>query len=111
MATLILGIEINNMRVESKIHLDVLTIKIFGRFDFETHLQMREAINMVRAGLRQIVVDLSQTDYLDSSALGMLLVLRDKVADGKQGISIQGARSEVKKILEIANFDKLFTLT
>lgn len=50
------------------------------------------------------------TDYLDSSALGMLLVLRDRVANDHESIIIQGAKPEVKKILQIANFDKLFKL-
>jgi HptB-dependent secretion and biofilm anti anti-sigma factor len=54
---------------------------------------------------------LISTEYVDSSALGMLLVLRDKVAGDKTAISIKNVRPEVMKILEIANFDKLFTLS
>jgi anti-anti-sigma regulatory factor len=40
----------------------------------------------------------------------MLLVLRDKVGENKDAISIENAKPEVRKILDIANFDKLFTL-
>lgn len=98
------------MGIESKVELGVLTIKISGRFDFDTHMQMREVTNLVGSGIKKVIVDLSTTDYLDSSALGMLLVMRDKVSN-EHSIAIQGARTEVKKILEIANFDKLFNLT
>jgi anti-anti-sigma factor len=98
------------MSVDSKVEFDVLTIKILGRFDFDTHLNMREATNLVGEGIKNVVVDLSMTDYLDSSALGMLLVLRDRVSNDQGSIIIQGAKPEVKKILQIANFDKLFKI-
>jgi len=85
------------MSVDSKVEFDVLTIKIIGKFDFDTHLNMREATNLVSEGIKKVVVDLSMTDYLDSSALGMLLVLRDRVANDHESIIIQGAKPEVKK--------------
>lgn len=99
------------MSFESKADAGVLYIRVAGRFDFSAHKEFRDATNQVVAGIKKIEVDLSGTDYLDSSALGMLLLLRDKVSGDRNAISIKGARAEVKKILEIANFDKLFTLT
>lgn len=88
----------------------ILHIAVSGRFDFSIHQQFRDATNMTHQSIKTIEVDLSQTDYLDSSALGMLLVLRDKVGDNKNAITIKNAKPDVRKILEIANFDKLFTL-
>jgi hypothetical protein len=41
----------------------------------------------------------------------MLLILRDKVAGNKDSVVIKGATTDVKKILQIANFDKLFTIS
>lgn len=97
------------MSVITKLELGILTIQISGRFDFSVHNDFRQATKQTEANVNKIVVDLSNTDYLDSSALGMLLVLRDK-ANGN-AINIVGARTDVKKILEIANFDKLFTVS
>ncbi len=88
----------------------ILEIKITGRFDFSVHQDFRRATQEASSGVNQIVVDMSDTDYVDSSALGMLLVLRDKVGENKEAISLKNAKSEVRKILDIANFDKLFTL-
>jgi len=98
------------MSVDSRTESGVLYIKVSGRFDFSAHKEFREASNRIVAGITKIEVDLSGTDYLDSSALGMLLLLRDKVSGDRNAILIKGARAEVKKILEIANFNKLFTL-
>ncbi len=87
-----------------------LTLYISGRFDFGIHQDFRKATEQAGIGVSTIVVDMTRVDYLDSSALGMLLVLRDKVGESKSAVIIKGAKPEVKKILEIANFDKLFTL-
>jgi anti-anti-sigma factor len=87
-----------------------LTINISGRFDFGIHQEFRKATDQAENGVTTIIVNMARVDYLDSSALGMLLVLRDKVGENKSAVCIKNAKPEVRKILEIANFDKLFTL-
>ncbi|WKJ92460.1 STAS domain-containing protein [Methylomonas montana] len=99
------------MSIDARVESGVLSIRVRGRFDFGVHNEFREATKLLESGIKLIDVDLSGTDYMDSSALGMLLVLRDKVAGDKSAIRIKNARAEVKKILEIASFDKLFTLS
>ncbi len=87
-----------------------LQIRVSGRFDFALHQDFRRATEEASGALSSIVIDLGATEYVDSSALGMLLVLRDQVGDRQDAVRIVRARPEVKKILQIANFDKLFTL-
>jgi len=87
-----------------------LLVKISGRFDFSLHQDFRKLSENQAKNVTTILIDLARTDYIDSSALGMLLILRDKVGDNKSAIKIANAKPDVKKILEIANFDKLFTL-
>jgi anti-anti-sigma factor len=99
------------MSIQTEIRLGVLFIKINGRFDFSVHHDFREAIKLAETDIKQVEVDLANTDYLDSSALGMLLVLRERMASRKEAVLIRNAKNDVKKIIEIANFDKLFTLT
>jgi len=53
---------------------------------------------------------LDSTEYLDSSALGMLLLLREHAGGESSNIRISKASPEVKKILEVANFEKLFNI-
>ena len=87
-----------------------LNIKVSGRFDFSVHQDFRKASELDAAAVQTIVIDLQTTDYIDSSALGMLLIMRDKVCNDKRSIRIINAKPAVKKILQIANFDKLFTV-
>ncbi|ORU93226.1 MAG: anti-anti-sigma factor [Cycloclasticus sp. symbiont of Bathymodiolus heckerae] len=99
------------MSVSSSISGTKLTINISGRFDFAAHKDFREAIDSISSNhINSVVVDMRTTDYVDSSALGMLLMLKNQMGDSKDAISLINAKPEVKKILEIANFGQLFTL-
>ena len=57
------------------------------------------------------MVDLKEATYLDSSALGMLLLLRDHAGGDESDIRVVNSSTDVKKILAISNFDKLFDIS
>lgn len=87
------------------------TIILQGRFDFNAHREFREAVDKVMPETpREIRVDLGGVDYLDSSALGMLLMLRDKARSVGKEVVLVNARGAPKQVLDIANFGKLFQL-
>lgn len=87
-------------------------ITLDGRFDFNTHRDFRGAYEPLvgDAAVNSVTVDFAGVDYLDSSALGMLLMLRDKLGGAAKEITLAGAQGKVKQVLEIANFDKLFKI-
>ena len=85
------------------------TIKVSGRFDFGINKEFRKAGDVAK-GVKTVIVDLLSVDYLDSSALGMLLVLREKMAGKQEAVRIRNVKPDVMKVLKIANFDRLFTL-
>jgi anti-anti-sigma factor len=86
-------------------------IVLQGRFDFNAHREFRDAVERaLKEAAPQIKVDLAGVDYLDSSALGMLLMLRDKAKGAGKSVSLANARGAVKQVIEIANFGKLFLL-
>ncbi len=87
-----------------------LVISIDGRFDFSTHQAFRDAYEHGDPGIRTFIVDLSETTYLDSSALGMLLLLRDYAGGDSARIFIENCNGDVRRILSISNFEQLFTI-
>jgi anti-anti-sigma factor len=88
-----------------------LTISVKGRFDFGRHQEFRESYERLDKKPESIVVDLKEATYLDSSALGMLLLLRDHAGGDESDIRVVNSSSDVKKILAISNFDKLFDIS
>ena len=53
-----------------------VTIHVSGRFDFAAHQDFLRAYKEHPRGEKSFIVDLKNTDYMDSSAMGMLLQLR-----------------------------------
>ena len=90
----------------------ILTINIDGRFDFNLHKDFRELYSSYNVDnkVREYVIDLSDTKYMDSSALGMLLLLREYSGGDTGNIKIVGCNPEIQEILEISNFDRLFKI-
>lgn len=86
-----------------------VVIHIRGRFDFSVQRAFREAYRGHDAAL-EYRVDLSGTDYLDSSALGMLLLLREHAGGDAAKVRLTGASTEVRRLLTIARFEKMFDL-
>jgi len=87
-----------------------LTIRIQGRFDFSAHQEFRSAYEAIDKSPEAYCVDMNETTYLDSSALGMLLLLRDHAGGDTSKIEIVNCSPDVKKILTISNFEQLFTI-
>lgn len=88
-----------------------LTIRISGRFDFSSHQAFRESYENLPVKPKAYVVDMHEATYLDSSALGMLLLLRDYAGGDSARINIQHCNNDVKKILTISNFEQLFKIS
>lgn len=87
-------------------------MRLNGRFDFNSHREFRTACDQALqdADNKEIEVDFSSVDYLDSSALGMLLLLREKASNVNVKVSLLNCKGIVQQVLEVANFQKLFTI-
>ena len=89
----------------------MITISINGRFDFNLYKEFRDAYEVaLNKGNSKIVINLAQTEYMDSSALGMLLVLKERTGGENSSVVLKNCNREIKNILSISNFDKLFTI-
>jgi len=91
---------------------DRAVLSLSGRFDFNAHREYREALErlMSYADAHAFEVDLSQVSYLDSSALGMLLVLRERAGRVNAPVALVGAQGSVRQVLDIANFSRIFAI-
>ena len=90
----------------------VADLRLSGRFDFNAHREFRAAYEplMTDAGVRTVNVDMGGVEYLDSSALGMLLMLRDKAGASNKALALVNIPGPVRQVLDIANFGKLFKI-
>lgn len=87
-----------------------VTIAITGRFDFSQNDTFRKAYEAHPAGTR-FTVDLARVEYLDSSALGMLLLLRKHAGNTTDGVQLLNGSKDVMRVLQIARFDQMFRVS
>lgn len=88
----------------------LLKIVVDGRFDFSQLQSFRCAYEQIEKKPQGYIIDLSASNYIDSSALGMLLALRDHAGGDSADITIKNCSPDIKKILMITKLDELFKI-
>lgn len=83
------------------------------RFDFNTYRAFREAYEdeLLKPDVSHLVVDLSEVQYIDSAALGLLLMLREKVQAAEKTLELRQPCGVVREVLEVAHFNRLFKIS
>jgi len=85
-----------------------VTIRPSERFDFSCAGELRETSSSLGPDVT-LTVDFSGTSYVDSAALGMLLLLGEKNG-GTRRVRLTNAKGQPKEALEQANFNRLFQM-
>lgn len=88
------------------------TMRLIGQFDFNLHKDFRQVSQELldNPAVQEIHVDFDQVPFLDSSALGMLLLLKERAAGQKKSMILINCREAVMQVFEIACFNKMFTI-
>jgi anti-sigma B factor antagonist len=85
-------------------------VSIEGDLDLSTAPQLKwMLIDSLQAGQVQLVVDLSQTTFMDSTALGVLIGV-NRGLDAGSRLAIVCPESKVLKIFELSGMDGAFAV-
>ena len=99
-----------SLAVHHDTELDCLTLQFGERFDFTVHRTFHNACLGDSKPSRSYVVDLAEVGSMDSSALGMLLLLREHAGGDLSDIRIVNTSNSLRGTLRVAGFDRLFVL-
>ena len=101
------------MSVSQEVSMDgkKVYINITGRFDYKVSQDFRDSYRHVpgQDGV-SYYIDLSDASYVDSSALGMLLLLREHAKCHEGVVIIERPSKQIDSILKVANFEQLFSI-
>jgi anti-sigma B factor antagonist len=90
---------------------DVTVLVVHGDADLHTSPELRERLGAaIDAGDSSIVVDLTKTSFLDSTALGVLLGAVKRLGAGEARIQVVVSRPEIRRIFEITLLDQVLPL-
>jgi anti-sigma B factor antagonist len=82
-----------------------------GEVDLVTQVQVKEAISdLVLHGHVDIVIDLDQTTFMDSTGLGALIGARRKTHAFKGSFAIVCTQERLLKLFRITSLDKVFAI-
>jgi anti-sigma B factor antagonist len=84
---------------------DAIVVRLAGELDLYNAEDVRGALaGAAAAAPRLIVVDLTQVEFVDSTALGVLIEARSKL--GQNGIALAGPRLETRRALQVSGLDR-----
>ncbi|MEB3210715.1 MAG: STAS domain-containing protein [Leptolyngbyaceae bacterium] len=86
-------------------------VTLRGKFTFNDHPEFRGLLTQIEEGnATRFVLNLSQVEFIDSAALGMLLLALDATEKHQKKLLLRGAEGQVRKMFEMANFHTLFKM-
>ena len=89
---------------------DAYVVRLGGELDLYNAAQVRAALMEACAQApERIVVDLGGVEFIDSTALGVLIETRTRL-DNRGGLVLAAPRLETRRALQISGLDKLFTV-
>ena len=86
-------------------------IAVRGQINLFTAPELKQKLGeAIEAGRRQIVVDLTQTSFLDSTALGVLIGAVKRLRSDSGRLVLVNVDTNIAKTFEITGLDQIFTI-
>ena len=99
------------MKITKEVNNRKVTLKLEGNFTYTQRKPFQEMLKSVAVdGVDQIVIELSQVAFLDSAALGLLMISHWQLQAEKRTLSLAYPQPTVRQIIELANLHKTIPL-
>ena len=86
-------------------------LSLHGAFTFKDHHSFRAVLDQLKASKgSNHVLDLSDIDFMDSAALGMLLVAEDEAKGRGWVLTLRKPSSQISRLLELVALNTLLTI-
>ncbi len=84
---------------------DAVVVHLAGELDLYNAEELRAALaQAMGARPRRVVLDLAGVDFLDSTALGVLIEARSKL--GRDGLALAAPQIETRRALQVSGLDR-----
>ena len=95
---------------EIKIEDDIQTVKLVGDLDVYSEEDFKEFIEEKIDSNKDIIFDLEDLDYLDSTGLGMFMIIYNKQKENGKSVKIINTKENIKKLFKITDLSDLFDM-
>lgn len=99
------------MDIHRELHHHTCEFTLSGPFTFSDHPGFRTVLDCFRHDdIKRVVLHLGRVEFVDSAALGMLLLANDEAQKHGKSLLLRGAQGQVQKMFALAHFGELMTL-
>ena len=96
---------------EDSLDADRHVVAVRGEIDLFTAPELKQKLtDAIESGKNRIVVDLSDTTFLDSTALGVLIGAVKRLRSREGALVIVNVDQNIAKTFEITGLDQIFTI-
>ncbi len=100
------------MEVSRQLKHGLCDVTLKGKFTFGDHQRFRDILDQLSDGeVKQVTLHMDGVEFVDSAALGMLLLALDESKKHQKQLTIRGVTGQVKKIFDMAKLNELFSIT
>jgi len=100
----------NNYTFKTEEKDNITIIRLSGYIDLSNSPILRKKLAEAINNNANILIDLSEVTYMDSSGLATLVEAMQKLNKNKGSLKISGLTGEVKNIFEIARLNDVFSI-
>ena len=99
------------MKVTERQDGEFAILDLEGRFDFGARRDFKDAVDRVQnSGSRYIILNLQDIAFVDSSALGLLVVAHQNLKLKEGRIGLVNPQPYVRQILDLANVPRMIPI-
>jgi HptB-dependent secretion and biofilm anti anti-sigma factor len=90
---------------------DTLELSLKGKFTFADNKAFSEVLDDVaNNNYKHFTINLDGVEFIDSAALGILLLARDKCVKTATNLLLKNPKGQVKQMFDISRFNDLFQI-
>jgi anti-sigma B factor antagonist len=90
---------------------DILVVDVEGQLIVGNRQELKQRVlDELERGERKFLIDFSQTGYIDSSGLGVLVSLSKKIREQGGELRLSNLNDDLKTLFELTKLDTLFQI-
>src|SRR6059036_4244825 len=91
---------------------DIVVVDVEGQLIVGNRQELKQKVlDELERGEKKFLIDFSQTGYIDSSGLGVLVSLSKKIREQGGDLRLCGLNEDLQTLFELTKLDTLFAIT
>ncbi len=101
-----------DLKLEIKKTQECTHITVYGEVDLYNANELKEKVHLAteRTESPNLIIDLKDVDYIDSTGLGILIGIKRRTTENKGKLILVLYSNRINKLFEITGLNKIFTI-